>query len=262
MTHPLAQDLARHLDPVVMASMVGMVADEWQKRVMRSTHPRLHLNCSRQSGKSTTASIVAVHTAIYEPGALILLVSPGLRQSQELFRKCLVAYRTIGRPVGASAENALTLELENGSRIVSLPGSEGTIRSYSSVRLLIVDEAARVPDETYHTVSPMLAVSGGRVIAMSTPFGRRGWWYAAGVLDTAEQWERYVVTAKQIPRISPEFLESERRSMGDHWFAQEYMGEYADTVDQLFTADQIDRLIASDVLPLFGPSERPAGGSI
>jgi hypothetical protein len=249
-THPLAIDLARALDPVALASKIGMEPDPWQEQVMRSTSSRLLLNCCRQSGKSTTASVVAVHCALYEPGALILLVSPGLRQSQELFRKCLVVYRTLGRPVAASAENALTLELENGSRIVSLPGTEATVRSFSAVRLLIVDEASRVADDLYVAVRPMLAVSGGRLIAMSTPFGRRGFFYEAWEHEAS--WEKVKIAAQQVPRISAQFLEEERRSLGDWFFKQEYLGEFVDSVEQLFTAVQIDSLMDASIAPLFG----------
>ncbi|HJW75023.1 MAG TPA: hypothetical protein VJ787_05055 [Thermoleophilia bacterium] len=91
----------------------------------------------------------------------------------------MATYKALGRPVPSDAESATTLVLENDSRIVSLPGTEGTVRSYSAVRLLTVDEAARVEDETIAAVRPMLAVSGGQLIALSTPAGRRGWWHAA-----------------------------------------------------------------------------------
>ena len=119
----LAADLARALDPVVLADSIGMDPDPWQREVLRTLHPRVLLNCCRQSGKSTTAATKAVHTAVYEPGSTILLVSPSLRQSQELFRKAQGVYRTLGRPVPAEGESALSLTLENGSRIVSLPGT-------------------------------------------------------------------------------------------------------------------------------------------
>ncbi len=70
--------------------------------------------------------------------------------------------------------------LENGSRIVSLPGTEGTIRSYSAVRLLLVDEASRVDDDTIAAVRPMLAVSGGQLIALSDARGP-SWMVVRGV---------------------------------------------------------------------------------
>jgi phage terminase large subunit-like protein len=47
----------------------------------------LLLNCCRQSGKSTIAALLALHRAVFYPDGLILLVSPSLRQSSELFRK-------------------------------------------------------------------------------------------------------------------------------------------------------------------------------
>ncbi|MCG8456864.1 MAG: hypothetical protein MI919_11335, partial [Holophagales bacterium] len=64
----------------------------------------------------------------------------------------------------------------------------------------------------------MLAVSSGRLLALSTPFGTRGWWYEAWRSD--EPWERYEIPAAECPRISPEFLEEERRTMGEWWFRQ------------------------------------------
>ena len=203
----VATDLALALDPVQLASAtLGMDPDPWQRRVLRSTAPRILLNASRQSGKSTTVGILATHTALYEADSLVLLLSPTLRQSAELFKKCLAVYRTVQPPVPSESETALTLTLENGSRIVSLPGQEANVRGYSGVRLLIVDEASRVPNDLYASARPMLAVSGGRLLALSTPFGTRGWWYEAWVSGDSEPWERYEVPATQVPRISPLFL--------------------------------------------------------
>ena len=235
----IAADLALALDPARLAIQAGIEPDNWQARVLRSAAPRLLLDCSRQSGKSTVTALLAVHTAIYEPGALVLLLSPSLRQSQELFKKCLSVYRTLDRPVPPEAKSALRLELENGSRIVSLPGKETTIRGYSGVGLLVIDEAARVPDALYYSIRPMLAVSAGRLIALSTPFGTRGWWYEAW--RSPEPWERYEVPATDCPRIPPAFLEEERRNMGEWWFEQEYLCRFLDAQTQAFRREDIDR---------------------
>ncbi len=172
-----ATDLAMALDPALFALAAGFTPDPWQAQVLRSRSPRILLNCSRQSGKSTVVAMLAMWTALYCPGSLTLIVSPAERQSKELFRKALAVYRALGRPVPPQSESALQLELDSGSRIIALPGKEGTIRGYSGVDLIAIDEAARVPDETYQAVRPMIAVSGGRIIALSTPFGTRGWWY-------------------------------------------------------------------------------------
>ncbi len=243
----LSMDLAYGLDPVLVAQEMGLDPDGWQKRFLRSPGKRTLLNASRQSGKSTVTGVLAAHTALYDPGALVLLLSPTQRQSHELFRKALDAYRSIPTAIPMAQESALRLELENGSRIVSLPGKEETVRGYSGVRLLAVDEAARVPDELYYSVRPMLAVSGGRLVALSTPFGTRGWWFEAW--RSQERWERYLVPAGDCPRISAEFLEEERRTMGEWWFAQEYGCEFLDAETQPFAREEVERAFAEEVEP-------------
>lgn len=238
-------DLAQAIDPVRMAKSAGIEPDPWQARLLRSTRDRILVNCSRQTGKSTTTGTLAIHTALYEDDSPVLLLSPSLRQSGELFRKCLDVYRALGKPVNAESESALKLELTNGSRILSLPGKEGTIRGISKVKLLIIDEASRVPDELYKAVRPMLAVSGGKLVLLSTPFGTRGFFYDA--YTHREKWDYYEVPATECSRISPEFLEEEKESMGDWWYQQEYMCKFLDAQSAAFRAADIERIISSEV---------------
>src|ERR671913_328569 len=135
----LAGDLRLALDRVAFAEKLGIVPDGWQGDFLRSSSDRVLLNCSRQSGKSTMSAVIALHRALYYPGSLVLRLAPTLRQSQELFGKVATFYRDLGRPVPAQGERKLSLELENKSRIVTLPGSEKTIRGFSGAALLIVD---------------------------------------------------------------------------------------------------------------------------
>ena len=198
------------------------------------------------------SGIVALHRALYHPGSLVLCLAPALKQSQELFGKVLGFYRDLGRPVAPQAERKLSLELENDSRIVTLPGTEKTIRGFSGAALLIVDEAARVDDELYFAVRPMLAVSGGALMMLTTPYGKRGvffeeWTGGAG-------WERYEVPARECPRISPQFLEEERETLPPWVYRQEYECSFEETEDQVFTTDMIDRAVTSEVKPLFEAS--------
>ena len=232
----LSLHLAGGLDPAAMCRVVGLDPDPWQQDVLRSRDRRLCLNVHRQGGKSTVAAILAVHEALYTAGALVLMVSPSQRQSGELFRRAVVLYRALGRPVSPEAENALSLSLENGSRIVSLPGDERTIRGYSNVALLIVDEAARVEDELVAAVSPMLAVSRGRFVAMSTPWGKRGWWYEA---TRSRDWRTVTVPATECPRITSDVLEAERVALGELRFRSEYLAEFVDAAGRMFSTDDI-----------------------
>lgn len=247
----MASDLAAALDPVIFAQdRLAFGPDEWQSDFLRETGNSL-LNCSRQSGKSTTTAVKGLHVATYEPGSLVLLVSKAFRQSQELFGK-VTGFRKRLEPGPVLIEdNKLSATFENNSRVVCLPGSGDTIRGFSGPRLIIEDEAAFVDDGVYTAVRPMLAVSGGQLVLMSTPHGRRGHFYEA---HKSGEFRNFKVTADQCPRISKEFLERERRALGDSLFRQEYFCEFLDTVDQVFKTEHIERAISADVAPLFGPS--------
>jgi hypothetical protein len=241
----MAGSLAAALDPVVFARRAGIDPDPWQSDVLRSTANRMLLNCSRQSGKTTTTALIGLHEAIYVPETLVLILSPGLRQSAEFFRTMRVHYARVGGNVPAKAESTLRLELENGSRIIALPAQEATIRGYPSVGLLIFDEASRVADDLYHAVRPMLATSGGRLVALSTPFGKRGWWSDAW--HGPEPWKRVEVPASLCPRIPASFLAESHRTMGQWWFDQEFNCQFLDAETQVFTTDDVERAFSRDV---------------
>jgi terminase large subunit-like protein len=212
--------LALALDPSLILRRLGLEPDPWQRELLLGNDRQVLLNCSRQAGKSTVVSALALHTALFTPGALVLLLSPSQRQSGEIFRKVRDAYHALGRPIRALYETQLRLELANGSRVLCLPGREETIRSFGGVRLLVLDEAARIPDDLYRSVRPMLAVSQGRLFALSTPFGQRGWffeeWQGQG------PWKRIRITWRECPRITPAFIAEETRALGQAWVDQEY----------------------------------------
>jgi Terminase large subunit, T4likevirus-type, N-terminal len=235
-------------DTLAIMQASGLPPDPWQAELFQAEASRILMLCARQTGKSTVAASLALSEALPRP-SLVLLLSPSLRQSQELFRKVLDLYRCQQAVVPTDQESALRLELMNGSRIISLPGKEETIRGYSGVRLLIVDEAARVPDALYYSVRPMLAVSGGRLVCLSTPFGKRGFFFQEWI--AGEGWHKVKVTAEQCPRISPVFLAEERRSLGEWWYRQEYLCEFSDAIDQVFAYDDIMAAFTTDVTPLF-----------
>jgi terminase large subunit-like protein len=249
------RQLAHSLDPVLFAKeALGFEADAWQATLLRSAALQTILNCSRQSGKSTCTAVLAVHRAIFSPDSLILLISPSLRQSKELFSKTLGFLKSLMPAVILDEDNKSSATLSNGSRIVSLPGDPKTIRGYSAPSLILEDEAAFVDDEVATALRPMLAVSRGQLILMSTPFGRRGHFFETWQ-NGGDGWARISVPASACPRISPGYLRQEREGMSEWRFKQEFECQFVETSDQIFSYDVIRAAFDPAVTPLFTSDE-------
>jgi hypothetical protein len=242
----IQRDLLSALDPVFFARIyLGIQPDERQSDVLRCRAKQVILNCSRQWGKSTVCSILALHQAYYYPKSLVLVVSPTLRQSGELLRKILQYLPALGLKKKSDGVNNLSLQLPNASRIVALPGHDATIRGFSGTSLLIIDEASQVSDTLYRSCRPFLAANkDGRLVMVSTPFGTRGFFW--NEWERGKDWTRIKTPATECPRIPPGFLEQERHSMGDAWFRQEYMCEFLENENTYLPRHWVEAAFSSE----------------
>lgn len=214
--------VGREAHPSYYFGLLGLTPDLWQREVMNSDQDTLVL-ASRQAGKSTAAAALALHRAV-SAGGTVLVVAPTERQSTELVLRVRKMAALAGLPL--EAEGRTYLEMEGGGRVIALPAHPEGIRGYTAV-MVVLDEAAYIPDDLYVAVRPMLAVTRGRVLAISTPAGKRGWfwreWHEGG-----DHWHRVRVSAEEVPRFSPEFLQAERLRVGERMFAQEYLAEFVE----------------------------------
>lgn len=155
--------------------------------------------------------------------------------------------------------------LSNESRIVCLCGHESAIRGYTAPDIVIIDEASRAPDDLYVAIRPMLAMSKGQLILISTPHGKQGFfhnvWCNRDKIDANDReawrgvddgWERYKQRADENPRIDKQWLQGEHESMSDRSFRQEYLCEFVETEEQVFPHDLIKEMFQNDINPMFG----------
>ena len=246
----MKKSIKHSLDPVLFAKeALHFNPDKWQEEVLRYEGDKMILNCCRQAGKSTITAVKALHRVLFFPGSLVLLISASMRQSSELFKKVTTELNKLPDQPKRVEDNRLSLTLATGSRLVSLPSTEATVRGFSGPSLVVIDEASRVSDDLYFSIRPMLAVSGGQMILLSTPFGKRGFFHETW-LNGGDSWKQILITAENCPRISPEFLEEEHRTLGDWWFEQEYYCEFKEAVDSLFTYDDVQDSLSEEVEPL------------
>jgi hypothetical protein len=223
---------------------LGFAPDEKQAVVLDSTAARGILNCTRQWGKSTVLAAKAVHRVWTRPKALVLVASPGKRQSRIFLRKAAEFLARLGVRRRSDGDNEASLALPNGSRIVGLPGTEATIRGFSAASMVLIDEAAMVKDDLYEALQPMLAVSGGDLWLLSTPRGCSGFFYEAW--HEEGEWEKHTATALDAAWIRREVVETHRRSMPNWRFRQEYFCEFAQNDDSLFDRDTVMRAVREE----------------
>jgi hypothetical protein len=243
-------ELLDAMDPVHWAAhALDFHPDPLQSTVLRSPTRRGILNCCRQWGKSTVTALMALHRAWFNPGALVLAASPSARQSAEWMRKAESFARTLGCRVRGDGDNEISLLLRNGSRLVGLPENEGKVRGFSGVSLLLLDEASRVSDDLYRALRPMVIVSRGALWLMSTPAGARGFFHETWTRGGPD-WLRVEAPASACPRILPADLEEERLTQGDRWFRQEYLCEFLEDDDSIFTREWLDQSLSHQVKPL------------
>lgn len=277
----IAQTIAGALNPKSYIRAVGLDPFEWQEAALVPGIDRLMLLTARQSGKSTVVAGKAIHKAKHISNSLSLIICPTQDQSKELMKK-IETFMLNDKDLPAMTHDA-TFEKEfvNGSRIVALPGSERSVRGYSGPSMIIVDEAARVLDETYMALRPMMTGAQTELVLMSTPFGKRGFFYRAWHYGT--NWKKIMVTPKfkisenkivpgppeqehreaykekgilafYSPRHDLQFLEEELENDGLWWFSQEYMCEFLDTESQLISTDDIEAAFTA-IDPLFVTSK-------
>ena len=246
--------MAYALDPVRHFDVLGLQTDLWQREVLRRVPPykvepkapRNIICCtSRQVGKSTVISVKAANKACYTPKSLVIVTAPVERQSKELFKKIMECVKLTPGAPKIVRDSATEMEFANGSRVVCLPGKAEFIAGFSAPAMVIIDEACYAKDNLFYTVKPMLAVSKGELILISTPFVCQGFFYKTWTEDDPD-WRKFEVKAFDVGRLDAEFLAKERRKMGDWWFNSQYMCKFQQPEDSVCTEEMINNIFSDN----------------
>ncbi len=188
-----------------------------------------------QEGKLASSRNAIKHGVLSE-----CIVLPGERADS--FQSLTADLFEEHRPVGSTEEDLVEMMAVSRwrrMRIVGLPGTEGSVRGFSAVSLLLIDEASRVEDRLYKALLPMLATTNGDLWLLSTPCGKRGFFYEEWEYG-GPAWFRISVPATECPRIDAAFLENARNTLGSDWYAQEYLAQFVDNGLSYFSRDIIE----------------------
>ncbi len=234
-------DLRRmRADLVVFAREVGCALEPFQARALALEARATVVVGPRQSGKSRSLAVLALHRAFRRRGTHVLIVSGGGESGA--FRLLAEVRRVAaGSPLLAGSvvdEQAGLLRLSNGSEIRSVPASERQVRGWS-VDLLLVDEAALVSDDLLlgAALPTTAARPEARVVLASSAGAASGSFFDHFV--RGERGDEHVRSFRwrllDCPWISPSVVEAARASMSAVRFAAEYEGVFATGQDLLFS---------------------------
>lgn len=215
--------------------------DPWQERLLLLKVKNICIVSGRQCGKTTIVALLAVKFALENQNQFILIGSGIIEQAQHLFRK-IKDYifaehkdKLLGKPT------LEFLEFDNGSKILCVPiGDTGdSMRGYTAT-MIIIDEAALVPDRAWEAIEPVIAVTKGRIILLSTPKFKKGFFYKSS-LDK-KNYNVETISARDCPRYTKEYLDRKQAEKSPIVFAQEYLGEFLDDYNRKFTEEWIDKV--------------------
>jgi hypothetical protein len=208
--------------------LLGKTCYEWQKQVLSKRLTNWIICGARGSGKTAVVAAAIFVEAVLN-GNFAIVISASGDQVCELHRRFKEIYTRF--PVVKGDVQKTQAEFENGGRVVTRPASEVSSRGWHGAKLLVLDEASRIPDEIFAAIGPTISISRGRKMAVSTPFGKRGWFW--------DQWDKsynhhmgtwapMFCPWQRCPRITPQIVEDYRSENGDLAALQEYECRFLD----------------------------------
>lgn len=227
--------------------------DPWQKDLLSQLITRQEdslVLCSRGAGKTRCVASATYLEACL--GGIGMVISRSDRQAKRVIRYAMRDHLRLGlSPLVRKTSHEL--EFASGGQIVAFPCREDTIRGEHEVTLLVVDEGSRVPDEVFASVTPMVETVGGTVVVMTTPWGKRGFFY--NEWTTGDGWRRHRYSWRDCPRLRASTVEKARRRHGDAWARQEYLDceagdEFLAIAGGVFDVSAFEALVDLNMQPL------------
>jgi Terminase large subunit, T4likevirus-type, N-terminal len=236
------REVAYQIDPARwVEDVVGVTPAAWQKKFLRA--PRgasIAVLTARQVGKTTTAAFAIAHFMLYSPGSLNVIVCPAQRQSAEAVRRVKECLLKAGATL--KSDNVYGIELDNGSRVLALPGAAESIRGLTVDGWIIADEAAYLTSDLIPAVSPMRARRpDARFALLSTAWSRTDPFWTAWTNDDQDMIRIKVTVDEPDCPLPQEHVARERKALPEADFKREYLGIPAGSHTSPFTWELYDR---------------------
>jgi hypothetical protein len=203
---------------------------------------------ARRTGKSYAAAILAL-AKLLEPGQQVIVVAPNYNLSSIIWDYVIGFIRQLNIETISSNQKDKVVKLINEStfRLFSAINRDGLVGR--AANLLIIDEAAIIPDDEYfkRDLRPALSTfSDSRALFITTPRGKANYIYDYFLRGEAEEFDdwgsaKYDWTAN--PLLNKKDIEEARSTISKNMFLQEYYCGWSTYENQIYALDEEKHLV-------------------
>jgi hypothetical protein len=188
----------------------------------------------RQFGKSLLAQNLMLYWLLKNNKQKGCWISPIYNQSKKVFQELSNAANAI---ITHSNKADLTMEFVNGSTLQFLSAERyDSIRGFSFSHM-VVDEAAFIKEiAMQEAILPTLSALGKKCLIISTPKSKN-WFYNTYLKggDGVGDYVSFRGISTDNPHISQQFINEQRKSLPPEIFKQEYLAEFSESGNDVFT---------------------------
>jgi hypothetical protein len=233
--HNFLGGIAVSLDPIERFRVAMGEPRTFQLDLLTSNSQRVIAAASRQLGKST--SIACIAWDAFLRGLTVVVIAPTDKQAKEFLLR-VKAFRDADpfAPQGIQFLKTEVNALNHRGRILAMPATESA-RGFTA-DVLILDEAAYIGDDEIAAILPLRNKLTGRLIAISTPNLREGWFYERWAYPNG--YHKVFGHYRDVPELAA-IIERERGDMSAHRFAREYDCQFVGSGEPLVSHAVLDR---------------------
>jgi hypothetical protein len=188
----------------------------------------------RQFGKSLLAQNMMLYWLLKTPNQKGVWITPIYNQCKKIFQELTNAANPL---ITAQNKADLTITFINGSTIQFLSTNNyNTIRGFS-FHYMVIDEAAFIREEAINeAVLPTLTALGKKCLIISTPKSKN-WFYHYFLRGNVSNdvYISFKGVSRDNPYVNRNFLIEQQKSLPKDIYNQEYLAEFTDAGQDVFT---------------------------
>lgn len=227
---------------------------DFQKEAARAylTDRKMVLATSRQIGKTSIATVIVLHYALFNDFKSIFILANKADTALEILSRIQLAYEHLPNWLksGVIEWNKSSVEFDNGSKIRARATSADNIRGQSA-NFIYIDECAFVDGWTDFSASVLPTISSGKktkLVFTSTPNGLNHFYdYYKGAQKGTNGFKLIEVKWYEVPGRDEQWRQETLATINhdEMRFAQEYEVEFLGSSGTLIAGHKLKQLFAS-----------------